>query len=57
MTDQPQPGDDDHYSQFEGTLTDGLEHLVELSTDPDSLDWDTLDRINTEGWRQNEDPA
>jgi hypothetical protein len=32
-----------------------LSRLVELSTDPEGLDWDTLARINIEGWGQDGD--
>jgi hypothetical protein len=32
--EQPQPGDDDHFMQFEGTLADGLDEVPEGSSDP-----------------------
>lgn len=52
---------------FESTIDDALRHeahrrvllqkVVELSTSDDSLDWDTLARMNIEGWGADEDSA
>ena len=52
---------------FESTIDDALRNeahrrvllqkVVELSTSDDSLDWDTLARMNIEGWGADEDSA